>query len=185
MPHVNVPVELPGIVSLFAFRPQTGLPLSQLAETLLRGDSSLTPGERELIAAFVSSCNCTAFCERSHAAAASVHLNDAARVARVCAEGPSAEADPKMRALLAIADAVTKSPQGVTPELVAAARDAGADDIAIHDAVLVAAAFNMYNRYVDGLATIAPPAGPAYDAMGQMLAHEGYMRAVPGAAATV
>jgi len=80
---------------------------------------------------------------------------------------------------LAIAEAVTKNPQGVTPELVATARSAGADDIAIHDAVLVAAAFCMYNRYVDGLATIAPPDGdPAYGPMGDMLAKDGYVAAL-------
>jgi alkylhydroperoxidase family enzyme len=88
--------------------------------------------------------------------------------------GAAAEQDPKLRALLAIAEAVAASPQGVGEHLVAAARAAGADDIAIHDAVLIASAFCMYNRYVDGLATFQPADDAAYVETGERLAREGY-----------
>lgn len=177
MPHVPVPAELPGIISLFAFRPETAAPLSALAQQLLRGPSSLAPGERELIFAFSSSRNHTLFCQRSHAAAAAAVLGDRARVDRVIAEGPAGEADPKLRALLEIAEALVANPQGVTEALVAKARAAGADDVALHDAVLVAASACMYNRYVDGLASVTPDDEAAYAAMGRRLADEGYLKA--------
>ncbi len=82
--------------------------------------------------------------------------------------------------MLYIAEAVTRTPQGVTSELIVAAREAGADDLAIHDTVLLAAAFCMYNRYVDGLATHAPDAFDEYLDMGKTMATEGYVRARPG-----
>lgn len=174
MAHVPVPADLPGIVSLFAFRPEHAGPLNALAEALLRGPSSLTSGERELIATATSARNRTTFCVKSHAAAAAVHLGGRTRVDAVIGGGSKAEADPKLRALLAIAEAVADSPQGVTDALVAVARAAGADDIAIHDAVLIASAFCMFNRYVDGLATFAPPDDAAYGPTGERLAKEGY-----------
>jgi uncharacterized peroxidase-related enzyme len=175
MPHLPLSPELPGSVGLFAFRPGTAAPLTRLAEALLRGPSSLSAGERELIAAHVSARNGTSFCQHSHGAAAAALLGDAARVDALFAGGAAAEPDPRLRALLAIAEAVAADPRGVTPVLVAAAREAGADDIALHDTVLIAAAFCMYNRYVDGLATDAPPPGPAYAAMGCAMAEHGYL----------
>ena len=180
MSYVPTPPELPGIVGLFAFRPQTAHPLNLLAETLLRGESPLSRGERELIASFVSSLNCTSFCQYSHGAAAVAHLGDRARLEALWTEGPQAEPDPKMRALLVVAQAVATSPQGVTPAMVEAARAEGADDVTLHDTVLIASAFCMFNRYVDGLATVGPKDFDAYAGMGQMLATEGYMRVRPG-----
>ena len=179
MPHVSVPHHLPGIVSLFAFRPEHAGALNGLAQTLLRGDSSLTPGERELIATHVSGLNKTAFCQASHGAAATSLLGDRPRVQALMDQGLAAAEEPKLKALLAIAEAVTISPQGVSAELVAAAKALGADEVAIHDAVLIAAAFCMFNRYVDGLATVCPPATDvaAYAEMGDMLATRGYVGA--------
>lgn len=179
MPHVSVPNHLPGIVSLFAFRPAHAPALNGLAQTLLRGDSPLTPGERELIATHVSGLNKTPFCQASHAAAATSLLGDRPRVQSLMDQGLAAAEEPKLKTLLAIAEAVTLSPQGVTPALVEAARAAGNDEVALHDAVLIAAAFCMFNRYVDGLATVCPPASDvaAYAEMGDMLATRGYVGA--------
>lgn len=75
VPHIQLPEGLPGITSGFAFRPETAKPLRELAETLLRGPNSLTSGEREMIAAFVSSLNDCHFCQASHSAAAAHHLD--------------------------------------------------------------------------------------------------------------
>ena len=52
MAHINVPEGVPGIRSLVMFRPETGKPLYELAQILLRGESTLSPAERELIAAY-------------------------------------------------------------------------------------------------------------------------------------
>jgi uncharacterized peroxidase-related enzyme len=177
-PFIDVPGDLPGIRSLIAFKPETGAALSEFAQTLLRGSSPLTPGERETIAAYVSSRNETYFCTQSHAATAAV-LVDGGRdvIDAVIEDVESAAIDPKLRALLRIADKVRQSGLAVTPEDVEQARAAGAKDEDIHDAVLVAAAFCMFNRYVDGLATIAPRERAAYEQMGAVLATAGYVAA--------
>lgn len=174
MPHIPIPEHLPGIRGLLAYRPDTGMPLSQLADALLVGDSPLSRGERETIAAFVSGRNECAFCMDSHAAAARHLLGDEhATVDAVLADVDTAPVSAKMKALLAIAAKVQRGGRIVTDYDVAAARAEGATDRDIHDTVLIAAAFSMYNRYVDGLATLrADPA--AYVEMGKRLAEFGY-----------
>ena len=76
MPHIPLPEGLPGITSVFAFRPETAKPMRELAHILLHEPNSLTPGERELIATYVSSQNDCYFCQASHGAAAAAHLQD-------------------------------------------------------------------------------------------------------------
>ena len=156
--------------------PETGLPLRALAQAVLRSPSSLTSGEREIIAATVSAGNACFFCTQSHAAAARALLgDDGTLVDAAMADASDPALSEKLRALLVIALAVRESGQNVKPEHIERARAAGADDRAIHDAVLVAAAFCMFNRYVDGLATFAPPETSAYVEMGKMLAQQGYV----------
>jgi uncharacterized peroxidase-related enzyme len=177
MPHIEVPPGVPGISSLLMAYPETAKPLMALAQLLLRGPSTLTEGERELIAARVSSENACVFCAGSHGAAATELLGgDAALVAQVRADYHKAAISPKMKALLAIGDKVRVDGKRVTDADVRAARDKGATDAEIHQAVLIAAAFSMYNRYVDGLGTLQPPEGPAYAEMGKRLATMGYER---------
>lgn len=176
MAHVPVPEGLPGIAGLLAGYPQTGGPLSTLAQTLLRGPSPLSVADRELIAAWVSSRNQCRFCTGSHAAAARhVDPAQAARVDAVLAHGPDAVDDARLAALLRIAGVVAQDARQVDRVLVDAARAAGADPQAIHDTVLIAAAFCMVNRYVDGLGTDAPADPAAYDRMGAQLASQGYL----------
>ncbi len=177
MPHIQLPEGLPGIVSAFAFRPETAQPLRALAEVLLRGPSTLTRGEREMIAAFVSTRNDCYFCQTSHRAAAAHHLGgDYELVDAVRFDYPNAPVSAKLKALLGIAGKVQQGGKNVTAEDVARARSQGATDLEIHDTVLIAAAFCMYNRYVDGLATFAPTDPQLYDEMGARMAHEGYIR---------
>ncbi|MDI6097217.1 carboxymuconolactone decarboxylase family protein [Actinoplanes sp. NEAU-A12] len=169
MPHIDLP-PLPGIAGLLAGYPQTAGPLNSLAETLLRGPSPLTPAQRETIAAYVSGRNECAFCARTHDAVAR-------RLRRDDGSGSSsAETDPLMVALLAVADKVRVDGRSVTAEDVAQARAAGADDRTVHDTVLIAAAFSMFNRYVDGLDTLTPTDPSAYDRHAQALAEHGYVR---------
>jgi uncharacterized peroxidase-related enzyme len=175
MAHIALPPGVPGIGGPLAQYPETGGPLRTLAEALLRGPSTITPAEREMIATYVSSRNECRFCMSSHAAAAE-HLlgDDRAVVRQVIADPTTAPISDKMKALLVIAGKVQQGGRRVTDEDVAAARAAGADDKAIHDTVLIAAAFCMYNRYVDGLDTIMPD-DSVYDPMGAMLAQHGYV----------
>jgi uncharacterized peroxidase-related enzyme len=179
MAHIHITSDAPGIVGLMQQHPASGAALSALAETLLRGPSSLTPAERELIAAHVSRRNDCHFCASSHAAAAKHLLSEPQRhLAEVVQQDPThPDLDEKMQALLAIAGKVQQGGKRVSPEDVERARAVGADDQAIHDTVLVAAAFCMFNRYVDGLGTWAPLEAEAYDPMGAMLATRGYLNA--------
>jgi uncharacterized peroxidase-related enzyme len=178
VPHIALPDGLPGITSGFAFRPATAKPLRELAEVLLRGPSTLTSGEREMIAAFVSARNECEFCRDSHRAAAAHHLNgNYALVDAVSHDFQTADVSPKLRALLAIAAKVQQGGKHVTASDIEHARATGATDQEIHDAVLIAAAFCMYNRYVDGLATWTPSDSELYDEMGRRMAFEGYVRA--------
>ncbi|WP_410656215.1 carboxymuconolactone decarboxylase family protein [Amycolatopsis sp. lyj-112] len=177
MPHIALDENLPGITALFAFRPETAAPLGQFAEVLLRGPSSLSVGERELIAAVVSRGNDCTFCSRSHAAAAAEALEDGMPVVEAAwKDVDGAPVSAKMKALLHVALAVRESGKSVGDELIAAARAEDATDVEIHDTVLIAAAFCMFNRYVDGLATIAPDDDEAYKAAGVRLIESGYLR---------
>ena len=174
MPHIALPEGFPGISAGFTFRPETSKPMRQLAHILLFEPSSLTPGERELIATFVSTRNNCQFCQLSHGAAATAHLGDAAVVARVKSDFLSAPISEKLKALLVIAGKVQQDGKLVTSADVDAARKQGATDLEIHDTVLIAAAFCMYNRYVDGLGTWQPSDPEMYAQMGRHLATEGY-----------
>jgi uncharacterized peroxidase-related enzyme len=176
MPYIILNSAEPGIRGLLRYRPETGRPLSELAEVLLRGPSTLTRGERELIAAYVSALNDCRYCTASHSACAAAQLPDGmALVEQVRADASSAPVSAKLKALLAIAAAVQHSGLDVTAELVTQARAAGASDLEIHDTVLIAAAFCMFNRYVDGLATIAPDDPAVYAAGAQRLIKNGYL----------
>lgn len=178
MPHIQLPEGMPGITSLLAFRPETAKPLLALAEELLRGPNSLSSGEREMIATFVSTRNDCYFCQTSHRAAAAHHLGgNYELVDAVRADYRSAAVSPKMKALLAIAAQVQQGGKCVTEADVVAARAEGASDREIHDAVLIAAAFCMYNRYVDGLATFTPTDPGQYHEMGARMAAQGYRAA--------
>ena len=176
MAYINVPEGVPGIRSLVLFRPETGKPLYELAQVLLRGgDGPLTEAERELIAAYVSSRNQCNFCMNSHAAAARcLYGEDATIVDAVLTDVTAAELSLKMKALLFIAGQVQLSGREVTPAAIAAAREQGASDREIHDTVLIAAAFSMFNRYVDGLASWTPEDPAVYEEMGRRMA-KGYV----------
>ncbi len=176
MPHIALPQDLPGISSGFAFRPETAKPMRELAHILLHEPNSLAPGERELIATYVSSQNDCYFCHSSHGAAAACHLGGDQVVQQVKTDFQAAPVSPKLKALLAIAGKVRQDGKLVSAEDVARARAEGATDIEIHDTVLIAAAFCMYNRYVDGLGTWQPHDANMYAEMGRHLAEEGYRK---------
>jgi uncharacterized peroxidase-related enzyme len=175
MPHIDLPKEYPGIRSLFMFRPETSVPLNGLVQKLLHDPHpTMSAGERELIAAYVSSLNACKYCTGAHSAIAAHHLKNAELVRSVIANPNDASISDKMKALLKIAAKVQKSGKEVTTADVEAARKEGATDIEIHDTVLIAAAFCMFNRYVDGLATWAPDDQVVYDRIGKQRAEEGY-----------
>jgi uncharacterized peroxidase-related enzyme len=178
MAHIRLPEGIPGILGPMAFSPETAKPLNALAEVLLRGPNTLTPAEREMIATYVSSENDCYFCQHAHGAVAAYRLGgDEKLVNDVKLNFESAAISEKMKALLAIAGKVQKGGKQVTPGDIDRARKQGATDKEIHDTVLIAAAFCMYNRYVDGLATWAPTDPAMYRENGKRLAEKGYVEA--------
>ena len=162
------------------FSPKTARPLNELTEVLLVEESTLTRAEREIIASSVSHWNDCHFCHTVHGAAAVAHLKTGlSLIDDIKNNLQQTEISPKLRALLEIAHKVQQGGKMVKMEQIDAARQEGATDQEIHDTVLIAAAFCMYNRYVDGLATWAPEQKEAYADMGKSLAENGYLAATP------
>lgn len=175
MAHIDLGNDIPGIRGLLAYRPETARPIGELAEVLLRGDNSLSRGERELIGAYVSRLNECAYCTNAHTATAAALLpGGAAQVGQTLADAGAAPLSGKLRALLTIAGLVAVSGRMVTADAVAKARAEGATDVEIHDTVLIAAAFCMFNRYVDGLDAALPDDPAHYAAGAQALIEYGY-----------
>jgi len=180
MAHIELNNELPGIRGLMAYRPETEAPLNALAEVLLRSDNNtLSRGERELIATYVSFLNDCFFCQNVHGALAGYYLDcDIASIDGIKANFKTAVLSDKMKALLDIAGSVQKGGKRVTEDQISEARENGATDTEIHDTVLIAAAFCMFNRYVDGLATWAPQNRQFYVDRAPQRALDGYQSSV-------
>lgn len=177
MAHIALDEDLPGIIALWQFRPETAAPLKDLADALLRGPNTLARAERELIGAYVSNRNHCVFCARAHSAIACEQFGDGADpglVDQVHADPESAPISDKLKALLRIADKVRQGGLHVTRSDVARARAAGATDTEIHDAVLIAAMFSMFNRYVDGLDAEVPDDPSFYARTGRLISEHGY-----------
>ena len=176
MPHIKLPDGLQGIRGPMAYRPETAKPLNELVEILLHAPNSLTPGERELIATYVSYRNDCYFCQTVHGAVAAAHLDENEQLVKCVKEDfQQADISDKLKALLVIAGKVQQGGKLVTATDVDEARSSGATDMEIHDTVLIAAAFCMYNRYVDGLATWQPEDEELYRERGKRTAREGYI----------
>ena len=180
MPYIPLEDHLPGITGLLEYSKNTAAPIRELTQILLRGPSTLTEGERELIATVVSSRNECTFCATAHTAAANVLLGEENTSAKVKQDIATAPVSDKMKALLTIAAQVQQSGKNVTGESIQNAKDNGATYIEIHDTVLIAALFCLYNRYVDGLATVTPVDPAFYKGLGERLKNHGYNRLPQG-----
>jgi uncharacterized peroxidase-related enzyme len=180
MAHIELHNDLPGIRGLMAFRPETEAPLNALAEMLLRNDdNTLSRGERELIGAYVSYLNDCFFCQNVHGAMAGHYLGcNIDQIDQIKQDFKTTDLSDKMKALLSIAGSVQKGGKDVTDQQIQQARNAGSTDVEIHDTVLIAAAFCMFNRYVDGLATWAPEDRQFYVNRAPQRAMEGYQSSV-------
>jgi uncharacterized peroxidase-related enzyme len=192
MAYIDLPVapalgrEFPGIVGPMTFRPETAAPINELVNVLLRGESTLSRGERELIATHVSWRNDCFFCQTIHGAVAAAQLgHDEDLVHSVKTDWLHAHISPKMKALLNIAGKVQQGGKHVTEDDVAGARSNGATDMEIHDTVLIAAVFCMANRYVDGLGTWAPENPDMYRANAAEIVAHGYSAVTETASAHV
>src|SRR6185295_7811570 len=145
MAHIKLPEGLPGIRGPMAFRPETAKPLNELAEVLLRSENSLTRGERQLIATYVSSLNDCFYCQNAHGGLAQYYLEcDMQFVDSVKVNPEQVALSPKLKSLLSIAASVQRGGKNVSTAQIEAARALGASDMEIHDTVLIAAAFCMF-----------------------------------------
>jgi len=190
MAYIDLPIapelgrEFPGIVGPMTFRPETAAPINELANILLRGESTLTRGERELIATHVSWKNDCFFCQTIHGAVAAAQLGQNEELVQtVKTDWTNAQISPKLKALLNIAGKVQESGKQVNKEDIAAARAQGATDREIHDTVLIAAMFCMCNRYVDGLGTWAPQEPDIYRMRASEIVEHGYSAVTEAATA--
>jgi uncharacterized peroxidase-related enzyme len=180
MAYIPLEAHLPGITGLLEYRKDTAQPIRELTQVLLRGPSTLTEGERELIATVVSNRNQCKFCTAAHTAVTDILLGESETSAKVKEDIMSAPVSDKMKALLSIASQVQESGKSVTVAAIQKAKDEGATDIEIHDTVLIAALFCLYNRYVDGLATVTPVDSAFYQGLGERLQQHGYNRLPQG-----
>lgn len=180
MPYIPLEEHLPGITGLLEYRKDSGQPILELTQILLLGPSTLTEGERELIATVVSSGNQCTFCTTAHTAAADVLIGDTETASKVKQDISTAPVSNKMKALLTIAAMVRESGKSVRAEAIQKAKDEGVTDIEIHDTVLIAALFCLYNRYVDGLATALPADSNYYNVLAGRLVNHGYTRLPQG-----
>ena len=180
MPYIQVEEHLPGITGLLEYRTDSAQPIRNLTQFLLRGPNTLTEAERELIATVVSSGNQCTFCTTAHTAAANLLLGEDKTAEIVKTDIPNAPVSDKMKALLTIAAMVRESGKSVTTAAIEKAKTAGATDVEIHDTVLIAALFCLYNRYVDGLATRLPDNPGYYSVLADRIVNHGYTRLPQG-----
>ena len=179
MPFIPLEDHLPGITGLLEYRKDSAQPIRDLTQLLLRGPSTLTEGERELIATVVSHGNQCRFCTAAHTAAANLLLGESETTEKVKHDLTTAPVSDKMKALLTIASQVQQSGKAVTEASIKKAKEAGATDLEIHDTVLIAALFCLYNRYVDGLSTVTPTDPAFYQGLAERIA-KGYQRLPQG-----
>jgi uncharacterized peroxidase-related enzyme len=180
MPYIPLESHLPGITGLLEYRKDSGQPIRELTQILMRGNSTLTEAERELIASVVSNGNQCTFCTTAHTAAADLLIGNHETSQKVKQDIATAPVSEKMKALLTIASLTRESGKLVTTEVIDNAKAAGATDIEIHDTVLIAALFCLYNRYVDGLATARPAENNYYNVLAERLVNHGYTRLPEG-----
>jgi len=175
MAYIELSNDYPGIRGLLTYRPEIAAPMAGLAQALLYAPHpTLSPGERELIAAYVSSLNDCKFCTISHSAIAKNHLNNGLLVKQVLTNPDAAPISAKLNALLKIAGKVQSDGKNVLTVDIELAKINGATDLELHDTVLIAATFCMFNRYVDGLATWQPDDGESYETMAAHRVKTGY-----------
>lgn len=180
MPHIPLEDHLPGITGLLEYSKSTAQPIRELTQFLLRGPSSLTEAERELIATVVSHGNECTFCTTAHAAAADLLAGESETTRLLKQDIEITPVNEKIKALLHIAALTRKGGKHVSESAIERAKSAGATDVEIHDTVLIAALFCLYNRYVDGLGTSLPANPEYYNTLADRLVHHGYTRLPQG-----
>ncbi len=164
-----------GVIEVFRAYSEKAGPMLQYHQTLMRGPSQLSVGQRELIAAFVSGLNSCGFCHDVHSAIAGMFGVDEETLTTLVTDVDTAAIDEPTKALLRYVRKLTLTPSRVTPGDAQAVLDAGWSEEALHDTAAVCALFNFMNRFVDGLGVAT---GPDYkQGIAKHLAENGYIDA--------
>jgi uncharacterized peroxidase-related enzyme len=174
--------DAPGILTALNLTPELGIHLRGLADELLVNDfagATISRAEREMLATATSAANDCFYCMDSHGAFATALLERDGETERVpvidaIKTGSSEGLGEKMGALLHIARTVQRDPFELTADDVAAAHAAGASDQDVQLAVLIASAFSMYNRLVEGFRAMTPPVTDVYAEVAARIAEHGY-----------
>ena len=185
--------DVPGILTALRLTPELGIHLRGLADELLVNDfagATIERAEREMLATAVSAANDCFYCMDSHGAFATALLERSGEMRARCPSSTASSSDrptdstPKMRALLHIARTVRGDARDLTADDVEAAHAAGATDADVQLAVLIASAFSMYNRLVEGFRARTPPTTEVYQSRAGEIAEHGYsdqrVTSVPG-----
>ncbi len=167
--------EYSKIWDLFAYQQDITIHLARFTHTLLRQPASISPGLRELIAAYTSARNECAFCTRAHAATAAELLGDEALVWEALRDLERSRLDERTKVLLRFIGAITTNVPAVGRDDVEAVRAAGWDDEAIYFAITTCALFNFYNRWITATGVPAM-SDEGHREQGRMLATRGYGR---------
>ena len=151
MPFLPALPEDAAMLDVLQLVPETARPLVQFHEALMRGDSPLAVGQRELLAAYVSALNSCAYCHGVHAATAEAFGIPAELLNNLLADVDGAEVEDRFKPMIRFVRKLTLEPTSVTSQDAAGVLAAGWDDRALHDAVMICGLFSCMNRVVQGL----------------------------------
>lgn len=160
---------------LLAFDPEVAHHLAALSHSLMHNKAPISPGLRELIAAYTSSLNQCEFCMKAHASVAAELLNDEVLVWSVLNDLDSSKIDTKQKALLRFVRKVTLAPASITATDTGELNATGWEDAAIFYAISACALFNFYNRWVSA-SGVQPVSDEAFKRLGSRMAKVGYAR---------
>jgi uncharacterized peroxidase-related enzyme len=165
---------VPQIAHLFAFKPDRTDHLAAFTHGVMRGPSPLSPGQRELIAAFTSRRNNCPFWIGSHAAVAAELLGNKALVQAVLDDYRTAPFSDAEKTLFAFVEKMNAQSNQIRQDDIDAVKAAGWTDEAVYDAITVCALFRFYNAWIDATGVHDMPAA-AYEMSGKRMV-PGYIR---------
>lgn len=147
-PSLGANATVPDILKM---SPEAGVALLEMHEAIMRAPSALTPGQRELIAAYVSGLNGCQYCHGVHAETAKAYEDiPRAAVDRMLADLETAGFDDRIKPILRLARKLTQAPAEVSEADTRAVLEAGWGEKALHDAIMVVCCFNFMNRLLEG-----------------------------------
>lgn len=145
------------IGDVYRFEPRIWKHFTEFSRELMRGPSPLSPGERELIAGFVSGLNACEFCHGAHTAAAVAFGFPEDLMPVLLNDIDSAPMDERLKPILKYAKKLTLTPAKMIQADADAVFAAGWDELALHHAVAVVARYNLVNRLIHGHGIEANP----------------------------